>query len=164
MSTVYVIADLHLGHEKLAQVRGFSSGQEHDDALVAAWNRTVFKKDVVYVLGDVFHVERVPELAGTKKLILGNHDQKPVASYAALFSKVMACHEFDNCLLTHIPVHPSQFPRFELNIHGHTHAATIPDLRYVPVSVEHCAGMAPIPLRPLIETTRKLIAARGGAL
>jgi calcineurin-like phosphoesterase family protein len=149
-NTVYVIADLHLGHRKVAESRGFATIQEHDDAIVKAWNASVFKKDVVYVLGDVFTLDRVAELAGTKKLAMGNHDSKPVAAYLALFSQVRACFEYDNCLLTHIPVHPSQRSRYRLNVHGHTHAAWIDDPWYVPVSVEHCQGMQPLPLVALV--------------
>jgi len=161
-SNVFVIADLHFGHAKLAQVRGFDSKYAHDDALVAAWNRTVRTKDVVYVLGDVFSVDRVAELNGCKKLALGNHDQRPASVYANLFSQVRACFEFDGCILTHIPVHPSQLEkRYELNVHGHTHAHALPDLRYVPTSVEHCHEMQPLPLRGIIETRRKWIAGGG---
>lgn len=154
MNRAYVIADLHLGHRKLAEVRGFPSMQAHDDAIVAAWNRVVTSKDVVYVLGDVFHLDRLPELNGSKKLALGNHDQYPEMRYAPHFSQVRGCFEFDGCLLTHIPVHPCQFGRYELNVHGHMHAHHIDDERYVPVSVEHCTRMEPMPLHPLIHARR----------
>lgn len=152
--TVYAIADLHFGHEKIAVLRGFASAAEHDDALVEAWNRIVHKRDVVYVLGDVFRVDRVPELHGIKKLALGNHDTRPVSVYAALFSKVSACFDFDGCLLTHIPVHPSQFARWPLNVHGHTHARIMEDPRYVSVSVEQCPRFEPVQLRQLIAFRR----------
>lgn len=56
MSTIYVIADLHFGHEKVAIARKFWSTRQHDDAIVAAWNSVVTKRDVVYVLGDVFRL------------------------------------------------------------------------------------------------------------
>lgn len=151
---VYVIADLHFGHAKLAALRGFETSEAHDDAVVAAWNRVVEKRDVVYVLGDVFRTERVPELLGIKKLAPGNHDMAPMSKYVSLFSKVQACFDFDGCLLTHIPVHPSQFARWELNIHGHTHARHIDDPRYVSVSIEHCLRMEPLPLRELIQSRR----------
>lgn len=154
MSRVYVIADLHFGHAKIAALRGFDTAQAHDDALVAAWNRVVLKRDVVYVLGDVFRCDRVPELNGTKKLAPGNHDTRPMAEYVKLFSQVRACFDFDGCLLTHIPVHPSQFARWPLNIHGHTHARHLDDERYVPVSVEHCLRFEPLPLRELINSRK----------
>lgn len=154
MSRVFVIADLHLGHAKAAQIRGFKDVAQHDYAIVEAWNRVVTKRDVVYVLGDVFRLDRVPSLKGVKKLALGNHDQRPAQAYAEQFSQVRSCFEFDGCLLTHIPVHPSQRGRYELNVHGHTHASHVDDDWYVPVSVEHCARMEPLPLRELIQARR----------
>lgn len=148
MSRVYVIADLHLGHHKLAEVRGFPNVFAHDNAIIENWNRVVTKRDVVYVLGDVFRLDRVGELRGTKKLAMGNHDQKPVGAYAALFSQVRACFEFDGCILTHIPVHPGQFGRYRLNVHGHMHSHCIEDPRYVCVSAEQW-GLTPRLLRPI---------------
>ena len=130
MSRVFVIADLHLGHKLIAGLRGFPSPIEHDTAIVHAWNSTVTKRDVVYVLGDVFSLELVPTLNGTKKLALGNHDQKPIRHYADVFSQVRGCFEYDNCLLTHIPISPCQFPRYDMNINGHKHAGWIDDIRY----------------------------------
>jgi len=153
-SIVYVIADLHFGHEKLAVLRGYANAKAHDDALVAAWNGVVTKRDVVYVLGDLFRFDRVPELLGTKKLAPGNHDQAAMARYVPLFSKIQSYFDFDNCLLSHIPVHPSQFPRWQFNVHGHTHAKRIADARYIPVSIEQI-GIAPVPLRALIQTRRE---------
>jgi calcineurin-like phosphoesterase family protein len=157
MSRVFVISDLHLGHVKVALDRGFKDVAQHDYALVEAWNRVVTKRDVVYVLGDVFRLDLVPDLKGTKKLAMGNHDQQPVARYAALFSQVRACFEFDGCLLTHIPVNPNQFGRYELNVHGHTHRHKLEDLRYVPVAVEHCERMEPWLLCDLIQARRQRI-------
>ena len=163
MSRVFVIADLHLGHKKVSGLRGFADTKAHDDALVGAWNRVVTKRDVVYVLGDVFGLDRVRELVGTKKLTLGNHDQRPITAYLGLFSQVRAMFKFDGCLLTHIPVHPGQLTstarvgRYELNVHGHTHTHYLDDERYVPVSVEHCTRMEPLPLRELIQARRDRI-------
>ena len=154
---VYVIADLHLGHAKVAEYRGFPTVEAHDDALVQAWNEKVGKHDVVYVLGDVFQLGRVPLLNGMKKLALGNHDQKPISNYVRLFSKVRAYFEFDGCLLSHIPVHPSQFGRYELNVHGHTHARHVDDIRYVSVSAEQCPGFRPVLLREVLEERRAVV-------
>lgn len=155
MSTVFVIADLHLGHKKLAEVRGFASVEAHDEAIVAAWNKTVRVKDVVYVLGDVFRTDHIYRLKGVKKLAMGNHDKKPAEHYARLFSKVSSYYEFDGCLLSHIPVHPCQFGRYELNIHGHMHTHHLDDLRYVNTSIENLPDMAPSPLKQLITERRK---------
>ena len=157
MSRVFVIADPHLGHAKVALDRGFKDTAQHDYALVEAWNRVVTKRDVVYVLGDVFRLDLMPELLGVKKLALGNHDRRPMGIYLQHFSKVHAMFEFDSCLLTHIPVHPCQFGRYELNVHGLMHRHDVDDDRYVPVSVEHCTRMEPLPLAELIEARRQRI-------
>lgn len=142
MSRVYVIADLHLGHHLAAKLRGFDNVFAHDNAIVENWNRVVTKRDVVYVLGDVFRLDRLPEMRGYKKLAMGNHDKFPAARYAEHFTKVAACYQFDGCLLTHIPVHPNQFGRYRMNVHGHMHAHRIDDPRYVCVSAEQ-VGMTP---------------------
>lgn len=142
MSRVFVIADLHLGHQLVAKLRGFDNVFAHDNAIVENWNRVVTKRDVVYVLGDVFRLDRLPEMHGYKKLAMGNHDRFPVVRYARHFTKVAACYEFDGCILTHIPVHPNQFGRYRINVHGHMHANRIDDPRYVCVSAEQ-VGMTP---------------------
>jgi calcineurin-like phosphoesterase family protein len=147
---VFVIADLHFGHAKAAAARGFASTDAHDRHIIEAWNRVVDKRDVVYVLGDVFRLDCVGDLNGIKKIAMGNHDTKPVVAYAALFSKVAAYFEYDGCLLSHIPVHESQRARFRSNVHGHTHANRINDPWYVPVSVEQLEGGAPVLLNDLI--------------
>lgn len=149
MSRVFVIADLHLGHHLVAKLRGFDNVFAHDNAIVENWNRVVTKRDVVYVLGDVFRLDRLPEMRGYKKLAMGNHDKFPAARYAEHFTKVAACYEFDGCILTHIPVHPNQFGRYRLNVHGHMHAHCIDDPRYVCVSAER-VGMTPTLLGPSI--------------
>lgn len=155
---VFVVADLHFGHEKVAVVRGFPDAGAHDRATVEAWNRVVGRRDVVYVLGDVFRLERVQDLLGVKKLALGNHDQRPVREYAALFSKVQGCFDVYGCLLTHVPVHESQLARWPLNVHGHTHARVLKDRRYVCASLEQCPRLEPMPLRELIEERRAYLA------
>ena len=81
MSTVFFTADLHLGHKKVSELRGFATPEEHDAHIISVWNRRVTKRDTVYVLGDIAlsNHERAldiikNELNGTKHLIAGNHD------------------------------------------------------------------------------------------
>lgn len=81
MSNVFFTSDLHLGHRKVAELRGFGSTTEHDIEIVSAWNRVVRKGDQVWVLGDLavsspdYALEILGELPGEKHLIWGNHDQ-----------------------------------------------------------------------------------------
>lgn len=81
MSTVFFTADLHLGHKKVSELRGFTTPEEHDAHIISVWNQRVTKRDTIYVLGDVAlsNHERAldiikNELNGTKHLIAGNHD------------------------------------------------------------------------------------------
>lgn len=81
--TIYVTADLHLNHVKVANLRGFESPQEHDRVILQRWNEAVRSEDTVYILGDVaMGRERegtietfLREANGTKILILGNHER-----------------------------------------------------------------------------------------
>ena len=82
MSRIYLTSDLHLGHELVAQTRGFASTEEHDAAVVDGWESTVKENDAIYVLGDLvgntkhttYALDVIARLSGTKHLISGNHD------------------------------------------------------------------------------------------
>lgn len=147
MSNTFFIGDLHLGHKRVVQFRPWTTVEEHDAAIIENWNSTVRKHDTVYVCGDVAFgsdaIQKLSLLNGTKKLIAGNHDTYSTATYLKYFTKVMGCAEVNGWLVTHIPVHESQFARWRLNIHGHTHSRAIDDPRYVCVSAEQ-TGYRPI--------------------
>lgn len=80
MSRVWYTSDPHFGHQKVAELRGFKTFEEHDAALIYTWKSQVKKNDVVYVLGDVslsnyqYALDIIKELPGRKHLISGNHD------------------------------------------------------------------------------------------
>ena len=48
----FFTSDLHLGHVHVAELRGFESVAEHDQALINYWNAVVSSGDDVWVLGD----------------------------------------------------------------------------------------------------------------
>jgi calcineurin-like phosphoesterase family protein len=52
--TIFVTADQHFSHKNIIQYssRPFSSIEDHDEALITAWNETVSDNDTVYHLGD----------------------------------------------------------------------------------------------------------------
>lgn len=81
----YFTADLHLGHEKVAQLRGYHNVEEHDEAVLAPL-RELSPGDQLWVLGDIssgssdgehhaLHVlgDAVPEHV-RMHLVAGNHD------------------------------------------------------------------------------------------
>ncbi|WP_264051518.1 metallophosphoesterase family protein [Methylobacterium flocculans] len=83
----FFTADTHFGHKGVLAMsaRPFASIEEHDEALIAAWNAVVGPKDEVWHLGD-FAMGSTPErcaqifkrLRGRKCLVRGNHDKKRV--------------------------------------------------------------------------------------
>lgn len=77
------IGDLHLGHTKVALLRGFDNVEDHDDYLIEQWRKTVRPNEEVYILGDISSGKEEEEvraltiisgLPGFKTLIAGNHD------------------------------------------------------------------------------------------
>jgi calcineurin-like phosphoesterase family protein len=80
MSATWFTSDTHFLHQKVAELRGFATPQEHGEALVRNWNAVVSHDDVVWHLGDVAigHEQEafawVRQLNGHKRLITGNHD------------------------------------------------------------------------------------------
>lgn len=141
MPSVYMIADLHLGHENVAKWRGFQSIEEHDQLIIDNWNKTVNPTDTVWILGDcvlggVDNVDKLGLLNGRKKIVMGNHDTQPSERYLQHVERLYGAYSLKNYMLTHIPIHPLEFPRFAGNIHGHLHATKMDDLRYFCVSCE----------------------------
>ena len=75
---IWFTSDTHFRHAMVAQIRGFSSAEEHDEAVIGRWNEAVKAADTVWHLGDVGmrsgFLPLVGRLNGTIHLIAGNHD------------------------------------------------------------------------------------------
>jgi calcineurin-like phosphoesterase family protein len=127
MSTVRFIGCLHLGHDKLAQWRGFVDANQQDEYLIRQWNKVVTKKDLTYILGDVTMESnkdyyKLGKLNGRKIVVLGNHDKaKHVKDLLEYVESVAGVIGYKGCMLTHVPVHPMETGRFRANIHAHIH-------------------------------------------
>lgn len=164
MSNVFVISDLHFSHEAVLRFcpeeRPFKTTEQMNEVLIDNWNRTVTKRDTVWVLGDVSFAKTweetadlLDQLKGNKNLILGNHDLRvPASKWLTKFRKVEPMRIVDNMILTHIPVHTSQLEfRWSHNVHGHLHNKVVmddghlskPDIRYINVSCER-TGLRPL--------------------
>jgi len=154
MSEVFFIGDTHFGHKGILKFSGtkeyrkFDSIEEHDNELIRRWNNTVNKNDTVFHLGDFCFGKRnlyiAGKLNGDKKLILGNHDTYASIDYLKYFKKLYGAVEYKGMILSHIPVHESQFKRYHMNIHGHLHENNLEDYRYFNVSCEQI-NLTPIP-------------------
>lgn len=157
MGQRWFISDTHLGHHNILKYDGadrpFESVHHHDQTIAENWRRVVKGGDDVFHLGDVAFrdegVELVRSLPGRKHLILGNHDKGRERDLIDIFDHVHGCHfigsEIGKILLTHIPVHPSQFQyRCVMNIHGHLHRYQLQDDRYRNANVTE---IGPCPIR-----------------
>lgn len=78
----YWIADLHLGHDKVAKLRGFANTAEHDAYLLKQLDRLDYD-DEIWILGDIssgrpegeeYALNCIDHLQPHKHLIAGNHD------------------------------------------------------------------------------------------
>lgn len=83
MSSIWMIGDVHLYHAKVTKIRGFSTLEDHNKAIMDAWFKVVRPDDQVYVMGDISSGKNDDErralsllyyLPGRKRLITGNHD------------------------------------------------------------------------------------------
>jgi len=145
MSNTWFIGDTHFGHTNIltyeCRYRPFASVEEMNETLIANWNSVVGEYDKVFHLGDFCfgkeNIEIAGRLKGQKRLILGNHDVYNADLYLKYFRSLHGALYWNDCLLTHLPVHPSQLGlRAKYNIHGHLHSKGIDDHRYINVSCE----------------------------
>jgi calcineurin-like phosphoesterase family protein len=140
MSNVFTCGDLHLGHRGITKFlrpdgskeRPWDDVEEMNEALIANWNSVVRPKDTVIVLGDfVINRSALPlaaRLNGTKELVMGNHDTMRAEEYLVYFKKLHGVKVFDDCVMSHIPLHPaSVIPRYKGNVHRHLHSGFVRD-------------------------------------
>ena len=169
MSQVYVISDLHIGHERIIEFAGnYRDGDtfmENVEHIKQKWNKRVTKKDKVFVLGDVcMNIHLMPlfdELHGTKILIRGNHDDFDMSVYTKYFKEIHGLYRYKrkgfSCWMSHAPIHPDEL-RGRINVHGHVHQNSIRvnnmlDDRYVNACVENSDG-GPIPMDDIVKGIR----------
>jgi calcineurin-like phosphoesterase family protein len=160
--TTWFTSDHHFGHKNIIEYcnRPFDSVEEMNEALVASWNRSVRPDDTVYYLGD-FSLKRhvmeqyVQRLNGCKILIAGNHDSchpsnhggkwDHLAIYSKYFEEVLEEHEWEGCMLHHMPYHDEddhRFPEYRpisdgrILLHGHVHQRWLCNERQINVGVD----------------------------
>ena len=165
---IWIISDTHLHHENILKftdsttgnlVRGhlFSNTNEMDEYILEKWNSVVKQGDIVYHLGDVFIGSKEkfkkmwPKFHGSKRLIVGNHDDIKFLSSGGFFQKVQMWRMFPEfgLMFSHVPLHESNLLRLTdragkypddciklKNCHGHIHQNPSPDGPYQNMSVE----------------------------
>jgi calcineurin-like phosphoesterase family protein len=148
---VLYTSDLHIGHQKVAGIRGFATTDDHDLAMAERWRAQVQPEDHVWILGDLSMnmakgLDWIAPLPGTKHLITGNHDKcfpghrnswKVQRTYLEHFRSVQLGARHKICgtsvLLSHFPYLLDRGPESRdiqwrlrdeggLLLHGHLHS------------------------------------------
>ena len=163
MRDIWFISDTHFGHKNiLSWGRDVDTVEEMDAVMVERWNSVVKKGDLVYHLGDVFFGPKEdfnklwPKLNGSKRLIVGNHDDVRFLSSGGFFQKVMLWRVWHDkpLLFSHVPVHEDCIQerilaRGGMSVHGHTHFNGSPEGPYKSVCVE-LNNYTPVHLEELV--------------
>lgn len=167
MRDLWVISDTHFRHANILKFTDGNTGElvrpqfadvdEMDEHMIDRWNSVVKTGDIVYHLGDVvmgdqeWFKKNWPRLKGSKRLIVGNHDDIKFLSCGGFFQKVSMWRMFPEfgLMFSHVPLHESSLLRLKerggnypedcellLNVHGHIHQNKSPDGPYRNVSVE----------------------------
>jgi calcineurin-like phosphoesterase family protein len=169
---IWITSDTHFFHENIIQYCGrpFADAEFMNEVLVENWNSKVKPGDKVYHLGDVFMGEGAREnigkllssLHGSKRLIVGNHDDIPFLAKGGWFKKVMLWRVFTewNLLLTHVPVHESSIHERivvagGVNVHGHIHNHESPKGPYFNACVEK-HNYTPIHIEDVLSEAKSL--------
>jgi calcineurin-like phosphoesterase family protein len=176
---IWVVSDTHFNHANILKFTdsntgelirpGFADVTEMNEVMIQNWNSIVRPGDKVYHLGDVFFGDRDyfkrmwPRLMGSKRLIVGNHDDVPFLSSGGFFAKVQMWRIFAefNILMSHVPLHESGLYRSKnrdtpmLNVHGHIHQHKSPKGPYHNVCVEQ-TNYTPVHIEDLAKIASKI--------
>lgn len=169
MRKIWVISDTHFNHKNILNFKNdadvktrpeFNDLDHMNEIIIDNWNNTVHPDDIVYHLGDVYFGSNekadliLKRLNGAKRLILGNHDDPKAKPILNNFQKIMLWRHFQldgkRIILSHMPLHPSAFGKYEYNFHGHIHQNESPSKAHINVCVEK-TNYTPVLLTDLIK-------------
>lgn len=162
MTKTWVYSDPHFYHKNIVnflrddgtKLRPWADADQMTEDMIQGYNELVADSDRVYILGDVAFTasgmrNSVARLKGRKVLVPGNHEPVKMRKYFDLFDDVRGYVIKKGFIMSHIPIHTESLSRWQLNIHGHTHAnsvmsnrrsvgtmQSIPDPRYFCACVE----------------------------
>ncbi len=177
--TIFAFSDPHFGHANIIKYcnRPFSSVEEMNEQLIANWNGTVGRNDIVYCLGDMFfcEVEKaraiMHRLNGAKRIVLGNHDKiiRREPTLQALFDRILPdlYEESINGVRTVMCHYPlltwNKANHGAVMLHGHQHnkvAINDPNRRRYDVGVD-ANGYMPVKFQNIVAQLEKIQPTRG---
>lgn len=143
MCRVFLTSDIHWDHEAMViKHRKFQSLEDQRDLIIKNWNKTVHKRDLTIIAGDLTmekaNYDWLDLLNGRKIAVLGNHDlRQHVRALMNHVDSVCGAYDYKGYIITHIPIHKRELVgRFCGNIHGHVHFDSIEDWMYYNVSID----------------------------
>lgn len=163
---IFFVSDTHFGHENFLDfedengklIRPFACVEAMDEMMVERWNSVVRPGDRVYHLGDVAFGKNtaariLPRLNGSKRLILGNHDDLRDEALHRHFTKIRLWRSFkdEGFVITHMPLRDEGIRHEAINVHGHIHEKPAPSPRHINICVEQTC-YTPVALEMLRET------------
>lgn len=182
--SVWFTSDLHFGHRRVADLRGFGDDTEaHDAHLMKEWAKRVHPDNIVWVLGDLtvskpaYALGLIADLPGRKHFISGNHDDchpmhrdfhKKIGAYNEVFESVspFARQRWNgvNFLMSHFPYekdrHDARYMQYRLRdegewlLHGHTHGPERREGREIHVGLD-AWDYAPVSLQEILKLTQE---------
>jgi calcineurin-like phosphoesterase family protein len=158
---IWLISDTHFNHANILKFTDSRTGKlvrpdfedvsHMNEHMIEKWNSVVKQGDIVYHLGDVVMGDQswmngnFNRLNGSKRLLVGNHDDVKFLCSGGWFKKVGMWRQFTeyDLLLSHVPLHPMSASRgrpeaqkLMVNVHGHIHQNPSPPGLYINMSVE----------------------------
>lgn len=170
MIDIWFISDTHFWHtncwskfkkEDGTPLRNFTSTVEMNEHMIEKWNGVVKPRDHIWHLGDVtmrydgsFN-NIMSRLNGHKRLTVGNHDKMQNPNLFRWFEKVEIWRGFKeyNFTASHFPLRLENLRDGDYCVHGHVHANTLDDERYINVSVE-AIDYTPVHIDTIREKTK----------
>ena len=159
MRNIWIVSDTHLYHDNCLKFTrndgtlmrpGFDNVQQMNEFILEKHNSVVKPGDLVYHLGDVVmgrpdgFVPFFNKFHGSKRLIVGNHDDIKWIAPLGIFQKITMWRKMPDfgLIMSHVPMHASSLSAKKpgdplmLNVHGHIHHNRSPEGPYVNLCVE----------------------------
>jgi calcineurin-like phosphoesterase family protein len=167
---MFFTADTHFNDPRILRIdrRPFPDLAAHDEALVARWNETVGKSDIVWHLGDFARGDVAAKSAllgrlnGRKQLIVGNNDDDSTI-VAEGWESVQAYKEIlvegRMLILCHYAFRTwNQMGKGSIDLHGHSHGKLKPLTRQYDVGVD-AWDYRPVTIKQILSSRRRRVSA-----
>ncbi len=182
MPVTYFVSDTHFGHAgmmsaRMGRPRLFSSVEQMDEHMIAAWNNRICPSDRVFHMGDfaygcsLAHARSIfDRLNGHRTLVRGNHEQRgEKLDWEGGIHDVMRLSVQDRGMPAPVDLWLSHYAhlswpdlhRGRIHLHGHSHGS-------IPATAHSCDvgvdvwGFRPVTLLEIMELLADVAAREAG--